>query len=115
MYGVRVSILSFISDISVSYPANLLEFEAIFIIGVEVECSLTNFTFKEKDYIRKDFDLVDFKGLILKVSLIEPDSISRPYDIMPYVIYVHANSSSRVEGINNKKWLLNKIYKFYLL
>ena len=67
------------------------------------------FNFNGKSYIRKDFDLVDFKGLILKVSLIEPDSISRPYDIMPYVIYVHANSSSRVEGIHIKNYLLKKI------
>ena len=66
------------------------------------------FNFNGKSYIRKDFDLVDFKGLILKVSLIEPDSISRPYDIMPYVIYVHANSSSRVEGIHIKNYLLKK-------
>ena len=68
----------------------------------------TNFQIHGKTYLRKDFDLVDFHGLILKVSIIEPDTISRPFDIMPCVIYVHANSSSRVEGINIKNYLLKK-------
>ena len=68
----------------------------------------TNFQIHGRTYLRKDFDLVDFHGLILKVSIIEPDNISRPFDIMPCVIYVHANSSSRVEGINIKNYLLKK-------
>ena len=64
------------------------------------------FNFNGKTYLRKDFEIVDFHGKKLKVSFIEPDIKDRPNDIMPCVIYVHANSSSRVEGINNKKWLL---------
>ena len=64
------------------------------------------FDFNGKTYLRKDFEIVDFHGKLLKVSFIEPDIKDRPNDIMPCVIYVHANSSSRVEGINNKKWLL---------
>ena len=68
----------------------------------------TNFQIHGRTYLRKDFDLVDFHGLILKVSIIEPDNISRPFDIMPCVIYVHANSSSRVEGIYIKNYLLKK-------
>jgi len=75
---------------------------------LEEDMGPTNFKFHYKTYIRKDFDLIDFRGLILKVSIIEPDSISRPFDIMPMVIYVHANSSSRVEGINIKNSLLKK-------
>ena len=78
---------------------------------LEEDFGPTNFKFHYKTYIRKDFDLIDFSGLILKVSIVEPDPISRPFDIMPImpmVIYVHANSSSRVEGINIKKNLLKK-------
>ena len=75
---------------------------------LEEDLGPTNFKHGGKTYIRKDFDLIDFRGLILKVSIIEPDSISRPCDIMPMVIYVHANSSSRVEGINIKNSLLKK-------
>ena len=78
---------------------------------LEEDFGPTNFKFHYKTYIRKDFDLIDFSGLILKVSIVEPDPISRPFDIMPImpmVIYVHANSSSRVEGINIKNNLLKK-------
>ena len=75
---------------------------------LEEDLGPTNFKFNGKTYIRKDFDLVDFKGLILKLSIIEPDTISRPFDIMPMVIYVHANSSSRAEGVRIKNNLLKK-------
>ena len=75
---------------------------------LEEDFGPTNFKFHYKTYIRKDFDLIDFSGLILKVSIVKPDPISRPFDIMPMVIYVHANSSSRVEGINIKNNLLKK-------
>ena len=74
----------------------------------EEELGASNFQLYGKSYIRKDFDLIDCHGLILKVSIIEPDIISRPYDIMPIVIYAHANSSSRVEGINIKNCLLKR-------
>ena len=74
----------------------------------EEELGPTNFQLHGRNYIRKDFDLIDFHGLIIKVSIIEPDIMSRPFDIMPFVIYVHANSSSRVEGINIKNGLLKR-------
>ena len=75
----------------------------------DIEFSINNIL-----YIRKDFEIVDFQGLMLKVSFIEPDAKYRPYDIMPCVIYVHANSSSRVEGINMKKYLLKNTKKISL-
>ena len=64
------------------------------------------FEFNGRLYIRKDFEIIDFRGKLLKVSFIEPEFKERPTDIMPCVIYIHANSSSRVEGINIKKYLL---------
>ena len=64
------------------------------------------FDFNGKEYIRKDFEILDFRGKLLKVSFIEPDAKDRPNDVMPCVIYLHANSSSRVEGINMKEYLL---------
>ena len=64
------------------------------------------FEFYDRLYIRKDFEIVDFRGKLLKVSFIEPEPKERPSDIMPCVIYLHANSSSRVEGINFKRYLL---------
>ena len=74
----------------------------------EEDMGPTNFILHGKSYIRKDFDLIDFHGLILKLSIVEPDPINRPFDIMPIVIYVHANSSSRAEGIHIKNNLLKK-------
>ncbi len=64
------------------------------------------FNFSDRSYIRKDFEIVDFRGKIIKVSFIEPELKDRPCDIMPCVIYVHANASSRLEGINMKRYLL---------
>ena len=64
------------------------------------------FRVKDKTYIRKDLEIVDFQGLLLKVSIIEPDPSCRPKEIMPIVIYLHANASSRIEGLNIQKYLL---------
>ena len=66
----------------------------------------SNFTFKEKDYIRKDFDLISSQGYKMKCSLIEPEPIYRPSKIMPIVIYLHGNASSRLEGLRTLTILL---------
>ena len=72
----------------------------------EEDLGATIFNFSGRSYIRKDFEIIDFRGKILKVSFIEPELKDRPCDIMPCVIYVHANASSRLEGINMKRYLL---------
>ena len=64
------------------------------------------FKIKNKNYIRKDFEILDFRGLLLKLSIIEPEPSCRPSEIMPMVIYLHANASSRIEGLNTQKYLL---------
>ena len=66
----------------------------------------SNFTFKEKNYIRKDFDLISSQGYKMKCSLIEPEPIYRPSKIMPIVIYLHGNASSRLEGLRTLTILL---------
>ena len=66
----------------------------------------SNFTFKEKDYIRKDFDLISSQGYKMKCSLIEPEPIYRPSKKMPIVIYLHGNASSRLEGLRTLSILL---------
>ena len=70
------------------------------------ELGPTSFKFYGRMYTRKDFEIVDFQGKLLKVSFIEPDIKDRPNDIMPCVIYMHGNSSSRVEGIRMRRYLL---------
>ena len=64
------------------------------------------FSFHSRTYYRKDYDLINKKGLTLKCSLIEPDDDNRPFETMPLVIYLHGNSSSRKEGLNMMTILL---------
>ena len=57
------------------------------------------FEYNNKLIIRHDFNLQSTKGYNLKCSFFEPDLESRPSPIMPVVIYLHGNSSSRLEGL----------------
>ena len=75
---------------------------------IEEELGLPNFTIENRRYIRKDFELLNFQGYLLKVSMIEPDPKERPQDIMPCVIYLHANASSRIEGLHIRRFLLKR-------
>ena len=75
---------------------------------LEEELGSPNFTIENKRYIRKDFELLNFQGYLLKVSMIEPDPKERPQDIMPCVIYLHANASSRIEGLHIRRFLLKR-------
>ena len=67
-----------------------------------------NFTVDKRHYIRKDFELLNFQGYLMKVSMIEPEPKDRPHDIMPCVIYLHANASSRIEGNMIRRFLLKR-------
>jgi len=57
------------------------------------------FTYKGRTYNRKDYDILNKQGQVIKASFIEPEEASRPSDEMPVVIYLHGNSSSRLEGM----------------
>ena len=75
---------------------------------IEEELGFPNFTIENRHYTRKDFELLNFKGYLLKVSMLEPDPKERPQDIMPCVIYLHANASSRIEGLHIRRFLLKR-------
>ncbi|MCQ2820538.1 MAG: alpha/beta hydrolase, partial [archaeon] len=64
------------------------------------------FSYRNRIYIRKDFNLLSSQGYLMKCSFIEPDEEERPSKIMPVVIYLHCNSSCRIEGINMATYLL---------
>ena len=64
------------------------------------------FILKGKKYIRKDYDLINKRGLLIKLSFLEEELESRQSYLMPVVIYLHGNSSSRVEGLRNAPELL---------
>ena len=74
----------------------------------EEELGSPLFTIDKRHYIRKDFELLNFQGYLIKVSMIEPDIRDRPQDIMPCVIYLHANASSRIEGLHIRRFLLKR-------
>ena len=70
------------------------------------ELGMTGFNCYGRSYIRKDYTLLATQGNLLQCSFIEPTPENRPSEIMPVVIYLHGNSSSRVEGIRNVNDLL---------
>ena len=74
----------------------------------EDELGLPQFSIDKRRFIRKDFELLNFQGYLLKVSMIEPHPKERPQDIMPCVIYLHANASSRIEGLHIRRFLLRR-------
>ena len=67
-----------------------------------------NFYFKGKKYHRLDYDIKSSQGYNIKASLIEPLKEYRPSEIMPIIIYLHGNSSSRLEGLQLVKDVLKR-------
>ena len=73
------------------------------------------FMFKGKTYVRKDYDLISSEGYTMKCSFFEPDELYRPRKIMPVVLYLHGNSSSRLEGIHMIKDLLKNDINLFVV
>ena len=66
------------------------------------------FSFINRSYTRKDYELVSSEGYLMKCSFYEPEFQFRPKKIMPVIIYLHGNSSSRLEGIGMLKEILRR-------
>ena len=64
------------------------------------------FYHKGNAYVRHDYDLINKRGLLIKLSFLEHDIDIRELYLMPVVIYLHGNSSSRIEGFRNAPELL---------
>ena len=73
------------------------------------------FKYNCKVYIRKDFELISHQGYKMKSSLIEPIQPYRPSKKMPVVIYLHGNSSSRLEGLNTLSILLPRNINLFIV
>ena len=73
------------------------------------------FMYKGKTYLRKDYDLISSEGYIMKCSFFEPEDDYRPKKIMPVVLYLHGNSSSRIEGIHMLKELLKRDINLFVV
>ena len=75
----------------------------------------SNFRYKDKHYMRRDFDLISSQGYKMKCSLIEPEPMYRPSKEMPIVVYLHGNSSSRLEGLRTLSTLLPKNINLFIV
>ena len=75
----------------------------------------SNFKFNKKKYQRKDYDIMSTEGYIMKGSLIEPFKECRPSIEMPVVLYLHGNSSSRIEGLNMAGELLKRDINLFVI
>ena len=73
------------------------------------------FTYRHKQYQRKDYELISSEGYIMKCSLVEPVEAFRPSIEMPIVLYLHGNSSSRLEGLNNLEVLLKHNINLFVI
>ena len=68
----------------------------------------SEFSFIGRKYLRKDYDLISSEGYLMKCSFFEPEISYRPKKIMPVILYLHGNSSSRLEGIGMLKEILKR-------
>ena len=64
------------------------------------------FFHKGKTYIRNDYQLINNRGQLIQCSFLEEEIETRESYLMPVVIYLHGNSSSRIEGFRNAPDLL---------
>jgi hypothetical protein len=64
------------------------------------------FNIKGKNYKRTDFTIMSNRNHKLQCSFWEPFDEEREYERLPCVVYLHGNSSSRVEAVSEAKYLL---------
>ena len=65
-----------------------------------------SFTLQGRDYHRSDLTLLNTRGQTLHCSHFEPDDSARVADMLPCVIYLHGNCSSRLESLEVLEVLL---------
>ena len=73
------------------------------------------FKFKGKTYIRKDYNLISSEGYTMKCSFIELDPTDRLKKIMPVILYLHGNSSSRLEGMGMLPEILKRDINLFVM
>lgn len=66
---------------------------------IESELGEAKYVHNNKAYTRNDYTLINKKGLLLKASFIQLDRTENNLKVMPVVIYLHSNASSRLEGM----------------
>lgn len=64
------------------------------------------FALMGREYRRTDLELINVRGQTLKCSHFEPEESTRVADMLPCVIYLHGNCSSRLESLEVLEVLL---------
>jgi len=73
------------------------------------ELGPTEFRFRGRAFIRKDFVLRNPRGMLLQCSHWMPADAERPSKKLPCVVCLHGNSSSRVSAKFNLEVVLNEV------
>ena len=73
------------------------------------------FKYNRKKYQRKDYEIMSSQGYMMKCSFIEPFKEYRAAIEMPVVLYLHGNSSSRLEGLNIAAELLKRDINLFVI
>ena len=82
--------------------------------GIYKESDLGPKVFSKKNnkiYTRTDYTIISKRGFLLKASFYQQDLYSRKPFTMPVIIYLHGNSSSRMEGKKIAEFLFE--YKYF--
>ena len=80
----------------------------------EEDLGENHFIYHRKTYTRSDYSIISSEGYALKCSFIQPDPECRPREEMPVVIYLHGNSSSRLEGLRMAHILLKNDINLFI-
>ena len=75
----------------------------------------SKFHYRNIKYERKDYSIISSQGYLLKCSFIEPMKENRPSIEMPVVLYLHGNSSSRIEGLQIFGELLKRNINLFIV
>ena len=81
----------------------------------EQQLNSSHFWYNGKYYLRKNYDIVSNEGYIMKCSFFEPKDSYRPKKIIPVVLYLHGNASSRKEGVNHLGELLKRDINLFIV
>ena len=77
------------------------------------ELGPSKFMISKKTFQRTDLDLKNERKQVLKCSFFEPVESERPAKELPCVIYLHGNSSSRVEAVQYVRTFLPSYITFF--
>ena len=66
------------------------------------------YEYRGETYTKTDYTILSKRGFLIKCSFFQLDIKTRPNYIMPVVVYLHGNSSSRLEGTKMKFDLFKK-------